>query len=73
MKKTLVLLIACLLSITVFADSQYFIDLNGALDQDADPYVVDTGVVEVVNHSMVDIYVENILDPARYKDWEFKV
>lgn len=73
MQKLCVMIILGVLSVPSLADSQYFIGLNSIFDDDPDLFVVDTVVFEVADHSIVDVFVENVLDPARYKDWDFKV
>lgn len=40
---------------------------------DPPEYVRDIGPEWIENHSAVEIYVENILDEQRWKDWWFKV
>lgn len=73
MKKLLFMIILGVLSVPSLAGSQWFIELGSTFDSNSDLFVVDMFVVEVTNHSMVDVFVENVLDPARYKDWDFKV
>jgi len=49
------------------------IELGNPNDQNPSPYVVDVQQMAIYDHSAVDIYVENIEDPMRYKEWEFTV
>jgi len=49
------------------------IGLNDPLDTNPDPYVVDIEKMEVTDHSAIELYVANIEDPSRYKEWELTV
>ena len=49
------------------------VPLNDPLDINPDPYIVDIPLVEFPEHSEVILEVENVLDPTRYKDWDYQV
>lgn len=49
------------------------IGLDDPLDTNPDPYIVDIVQMPVTVHSAVEIYIANIEDPLRYKEWEITV
>ena len=49
------------------------IDMNHPLDTNPDPYIIDIEQMEILNHSAVELYIQNIEDPLRYKDWELTI
>ena len=42
-------------------------------DRAVSPYICDVGPIEVADHSLVEIYVQNVLASDRYKEWSFTV
>jgi len=66
-----------LVSLALFAchsfGSVITIELGSPLDQNGDQYIVDTGWIEVDEHSQIRTEVENYLDPTRYKEWEYQI
>ena len=49
------------------------IGLNDPLDTNPDPYIVDIVQMPVTDHSAIELYIANIEDPLRYKEWEITV
>jgi len=49
------------------------IELGSPLDTNPDPYIVDIQQLEIINHSEIQLLIENIEDPLRWKDWELTV
>jgi hypothetical protein len=49
------------------------IGLNSPLDVNPDPYIVDVPQYEITEHSEIILLVENMENPARYKEWELVV
>jgi len=49
------------------------IELGSSFDTNPDPYIVDIQQLEIVNHSEIQLLIENIEDPMRWKDWELTV
>ena len=49
------------------------IGLNDPLDTNPDPYIVDIVQMPVTDHSAVELYIANVEDPLRYKEWEITV
>ena len=75
MKKKLLIASFCLL-IGVASPSfagVITIGLNDPLDTNPDPYIVDIVQMPVTDHSAVELYIANIEDPLRYKEWEITV
>jgi hypothetical protein len=73
MKKHLVLACLVLAFTSISFAGQILIPLNSPVDVNPDPYIVDVVQYEVVDHSMVDILVENVHDVDRWKDWTFTI
>lgn len=49
------------------------IELGSPFDTDPSPYVVDVQQLRIDEHSAIDLFVQNIEDPMRWKDWELTV
>jgi len=49
------------------------IELGSPFDTNPDLYIVDVQQLEVINHSDIQLLIENIEDPLRWKDWELTV
>ena len=49
------------------------IGLNDPLDINPDPYVVDIVQMPVTDHSAIELFIANVEDPSRYKEWEITV
>jgi len=47
--------------------------LEYPLPQGDPVYIRDIGPIEVTNHSLIEIYIENVLDEQRWKEWDFKI
>jgi len=70
MKKPIILLV-CLMS-TIFVDSLFGIIIEYPLGEPPE-YIRRIGPAEVNSASVVDIYVENILEPLRWKEWYIEI
>ena len=66
-------LIIVLAGVGVVRAATITVPLNDPLDIDPDPYIVHIPLVEFTEHSDVILEVENVLDPTRYKDWDYQV
>ena len=76
MKKKLLIIASFCLVIAVASPSfagVITIGLNDLLDTNPDPYIVDIVQMPVTDHSGVELYIANIEDPLRYKEWEITV
>jgi len=49
------------------------VELGSLLDTNPDPYIVDIQQMEILEHSEVELLIQNIEDPMRYKEWELTV
>jgi hypothetical protein len=49
------------------------IELGNSNDINPDPYIVDIQRMEILEHSEVELLIQNIEDPMRYKEWELTV
>jgi len=49
------------------------IELGNSNDINPDPYIVDIQQMEILEHSEIELLIQNIEDPMRYKEWELTV
>ncbi len=75
MNKVLIITSICL-AIAVTSSSfstPITIELGNSRDINPDPYIVDIPQMGISSHSEIELLVENIEDPTRYKEWELIV
>lgn len=49
------------------------VELGSPLDTNPDPYIVDIPLLQITEHSEIELRIQNIEDPMRYKEWELTV
>lgn len=74
MKHIIFTSVCLVLAVTSYSwSASITITLNDPRDTNSDPYIVDIPRMEINEFSTVEFYIENMVDPDRWKNWAITV